>query len=292
MEEPELVSPKFSLSIADEDAQRLPERIDCQACGKHLIAIEKDPVHRKLNVKVLVSKVPEIVNRGERRGFLECPSCKAKTPIDLAIFGALPQPTRPVIYCNCMEEVKARIAVVLRVVENGLTIGREDFDAELVCVQLRKVLELIAFASLTANKESYAEIHKDFESHWNAKQLLVKLERIHPHFYPKPVQFNRQDEKGIIQSEDVAEGYLTRDEFVILYQKCSEVLHARNPFRSDPRVINFGISIRDWVSRIQRLLAVHYMQLAGTETRWVVFMEHPEDGKVHALTSEPVDVAG
>jgi hypothetical protein len=76
-----------------------------------------------------------------------------------------------------------------------------------------------------------------------------------------------------------------------LYQKCSEVLHARNPFRSDPRVVNFGRSIREWIGRIQKLLAVHYMYLAGSENLWVVFMEHPEDGKVHALTSEPVDAA-
>ncbi len=198
---------------------------------------------------------------------------------------------RPVMYCNCMEEVKSRVSVILGVAEGRVTIGREDFDAELVCVQLRKILELIAFASLTANKERYAEAHADFQSHWNAKRLLLNLERLHPHFYPKPVQFDRQDEKGIKHFADVTEGYLTRDEFVTLYQKCSEVLHARNPFRSDPRVINFDRSIKEWVDRIQKLLAVHYMRLAGSEKLWVVVMQHPEDGKVHALTSEPVDAA-
>jgi hypothetical protein len=190
-----------------------------------------------------------------------------------------------------MEEVKLRVGVILAIVERGLTVGREDFDAELVCVQLRKTLELIAFASLTANQARYAEAHADLESHWNAKRLLANLERLHPQFYPKPVQFGQQDEKGIKHLVDVTEGYLTREEFVTLYQKCSEVLHARNPFRSDPRVINFGRSIREWVDRIQKLLAVHYMHLAGLEKLWVVFMQHPEDGKVHAITSEPVDTA-
>ncbi len=169
------------------------------------------------------------------------------------------------MYCNCMEEVKLRVAIVLAVVEGGLTVGREDFDIELACIQLRKTLELVAFASLTANKERYAEVHADFESHWNAKRLLANLEKIHPHFYPKPVQFDRQDEKGIKHFGDVADGYLAREEFVTLYQNCSEVLHARNPFRSDPKVVNFGRSIREWASRIQMLLAVHVMQLAGTE---------------------------
>lgn len=194
-------------------------------------------------------------------------------------------------YCNCMEEVKLRIAMVLAVLEGKQTIGREDFDAELVCVHLRKSLELIAFASLTANKEQYATVYKDFESHWNAKRLLANLEKLHPPFYPRPVQLTGQDEKGVKHLADVTDGYLTRGEFIFLYQKCSEVLHARNPFRSDSRTINFGCSIREWVVRIQRLLALHYMQLAGSEKIWVVIMQHPEDGKVHTLTSEPVDPA-
>lgn len=197
----------------------------------------------------------------------------------------------PIMYCNCMEEVKLRIAIVLAVVEKGLTVGREDFDGEFVCIQLRKTLELIAFASLTANKERYAEVHADFESHWNAKRLLINLEKIHPHFYPRPIQLDGQNEKGVKHFANVADGYLTREEFVILYQKCSEALHARNPFRTDSKVINFGRSIREWVGRIQKLLAVHYMQLAGSENLWVVLMQHPDDGKVHALTSEPVDAA-
>ena len=31
----------------------------------------------------------------------------------------------PVMYCNCMEEVKLRVGVILAVVEKGLTVGRE-----------------------------------------------------------------------------------------------------------------------------------------------------------------------
>lgn len=61
------------------------------------------------------------------------------------------------MYCSCMEEVKLRVSVIQAVVEKGLTVGREDFDVELVCVQLRKTLELIAFASLTASQARYAE---------------------------------------------------------------------------------------------------------------------------------------
>jgi hypothetical protein len=190
-----------------------------------------------------------------------------------------------------MEDIKARVEVVLGVVERGVTVGRPDFDAEVACLNLRKILELIAFASLTANKEKYAEVHANFANHWRAKVLLQNLERIHPQFYPRPAFFSHQDANGIKHIDFLKDGFLTKDEFVTLYDKCSEVLHTWNPFRVDPRVVDFGISIRDWVTRIERLLAVHTIRLIEGDVHWLVYMQHPEDGKVHALTAMPVDAA-
>jgi hypothetical protein len=191
-----------------------------------------------------------------------------------------------------MEEVKLRLGLVLSVTDGSFSVGREDFDGELVCVQLRKTLELIAFASLTANKEKYAQTHADFATDWNAKRLLTKIEKIHPEFYPKPVEFAQQDPTGVKHFAEVTEGFLTRDEFVTLYNKCSEVLHAWNPFRTDPKIVNFGYSIRDWVGQIQRLLAVHWMRLVDSENIWLICMQYPEDGKVHALTAKPQEESG
>ena len=196
-----------------------------------------------------------------------------------------------VMYCNCMEEVKTRIALALSVVEGTLSVGREDFAAELVCVQLRKVLELIAFASLTANKSRYSETYRDFSQHWNAKRLLMNLERIHPNFYPCPIESDCEDEPGVKHFRDLADGFLTRDEFVNLYRKCSEVLHVRNPFQTGEKVINFGLSIKEWIARIQKLLAVHYMRLVDSQELWLVYMQSPKDGKVHALIVSPRQAA-
>ena len=197
-----------------------------------------------------------------------------------------------VMYCNCMEEVKRRLGLVLSVTDGHFSTSHEDFDGELVCLQLRKTLELIAFGSLAANKEKYAQTYSDFATHWNAKRLFAKLEKIHPQFYPQPVEFTPPDEHGGMHLLPVEDAFLTRDEFVTLYDKCSEVLHTWNPFRADPHVVNFGYSIRHWVERIQRLLAVHWMRLVDSEDIWLVYMQYPEDGKVHALTAKPADRAG
>ena len=86
-----------------------------------------------------------------------------------------------------MEEVRDRINLVRSVGEHNITTGREVFDVELVFVQLRKVLELIAFASLTANKDKYCAAHANFATHWRAKSMLEELEKINPDFYPMPI---------------------------------------------------------------------------------------------------------
>ena len=193
-------------------------------------------------------------------------------------------------YCRCMEEIKIRIGVVSSLLSGKIPIQREDVLGEFICVQLRKVLELIAFGSLTANKDAYAEAHRDFATHWNAKKLLSKLEHIHPEFYPRPIAFGPSDDKRIHHFEYVQDGFLTRGEFVILYRHCGEVLHARNPFRT-PTTIKFEGTMQEWVTRIQQLLKFHLMRLAGSEDVWVVQMEHPDDGKVHAIIGQPSDKA-
>lgn len=63
------------------------------------------------------------------------------------------------LYVNCMEEIRDRISLVESVGQHRLMTGFEACDQELVFLQFRKVLELVAFASLTANKEKYALAH-------------------------------------------------------------------------------------------------------------------------------------
>ncbi len=90
------------------------------------------------------------------------------------------------LYLNCMEEVRDRINLVTEVGDHKIAIGRPEFEVELVFVQLRKVLELIAFGSLIANKEKYSAAHEKFATHWKANRMLEELAKINPSFYPQP----------------------------------------------------------------------------------------------------------
>ena len=86
----------------------------------------------------------------------------------------------------------------------------------------------------------------------------------------------------------LADGFLTQEDFEILYNKCSGVLHARNPFRTDAATIDFGKPIIHWVNLIQKLLNMHYMRLVDDDDLWLVYMKYPDDGKVHVLKASPI----
>ncbi|MBI4378671.1 MAG: hypothetical protein HY578_06215 [Nitrospinae bacterium] len=189
------------------------------------------------------------------------------------------------IYCICMEDVKSRLSVVKTVAGGQLSTGSELFDYEFVSVQIRKSLELVAFASMTANKNLYAEAHAGFANHWKAKDMLNNLKRLHPGFYPQPIRLDHVKESGDKHFEHVEDGYLTQDDFVTLYDLCSEVLHTWNPFTKKERHIDFKRSVAEWVQRIDRLLRLHLMRFVDREEIWVVDMEYSEDGKVHAFTA-------
>lgn len=185
-----------------------------------------------------------------------------------------------------MDDIKHRLRKVDRILIGHSPMKHEGLDGEVVCLLIRKSLEQVAFASLIAHKEAYSKVHADFEKTWNAKRLLQKLASVHPDFYPRPVTFPTVDTGRVKHLLDVQDGYLTQEDFVFLYNTCSEVLHTWNPYRPGPRIVETQRPLAEWVQRIKRLLELHYMRPAGQSQVWVVQMQHPVDGKVHAFQAQ------
>lgn len=192
------------------------------------------------------------------------------------------------VYCAVLEQIKVRLSMVQSVVTGELNTGVELHNYEIAAMNLRKALELLAFGSLCANREAYAKVHADFATHWNAKKLLRKLEKIHPEFYPKPVVLQVLDPgpPRHLHFDYISEGFLTQAEFVDLYDLCSQIIHTPNPF-SPVRTIDFRRSVADWVNRIERLLRLHQMKLAGTPQTWLAELSAQGDGRAHAYVAKP-----
>ncbi len=191
-------------------------------------------------------------------------------------------------YMHCMEEVRMRLKLIKSIGAHKVATGNDMFDIELVFVQFRKALEVVAFGSLIANKDKYAANHARFAEHWKARLMLQELEKINPDFYPMPIGKPILQKNGTKHCPLVTDGFLTRDDFELLYGKASGFLHCRNPFTAKGPVEQIKYTPKQWVERIEVLLALHVMHL-DDGSKWVI--EVPEEAPVHLVTAAPYQAA-
>lgn len=135
-------------------------------------------------------------------------------------------------------------------------------------LQLRKLLELIAFSSLVSYQEAYRSVRSDIAKDWHADRILRRIESINPKFYPAPVDgFNKKDWNR------VTSGYLTRKQFERLYDTCGAILHSQNPFSKGKSSLSFHRKVPEYLGRIETLLSEHLVELA--ESRELIHVIAP-----------------
>src|SRR4051812_2567910 len=194
------------------------------------------------------------------------------------------------IYVKQMGEVRHRLGLVQAVLAGSVRSGHETFDAELIFIQLRKALELIAFGSLCANKQKFSQVYEKFADQWSAKRLFRDLEKVNPKFYPEPLEEPKQlpgaSDPRHFHFDRPVDGFMTQNEFVQLYDSSAEVLHIRNPFKRRDPTIRIGYTVEQWIARIKRLLSWHLMHLTDGGV-WVIKI--PNEGDVQAWPAAPND---
>ena len=89
-------------------------------------------------------------------------------------------------YCDLMEEVKSRVESISQLMAlPGMTMRTR---VESICLQLRMLLELVVFSSLVSNKDVWQKSKKELQSSQDISKKLRELKRLHPDFYPRPVE--------------------------------------------------------------------------------------------------------
>ena len=189
-----------------------------------------------------------------------------------------------------MEEIKRRTEVVDGFLDGRCQAMYVQTTAESVCLQLRKILELIALASLAANKEEYESHRKRFHADWNAHKILAGLQKANPAFYPKPTTQLKDEATGtVVETVEVKSGYLTKSEFKSVYTKCGAILHARNPFSGKEQDIkSFLAQVPRWMQKIRTLLNHHQIQLVDQHRQLWVVMRAESDDRVHVAEFERI----
>jgi hypothetical protein len=191
-------------------------------------------------------------------------------------------------YCDLMEEIKRRISVIDFFLSGKGHALYQPPTLESVTLQLRKVLELIAFGSLVANKEAYEAVYSKVSKAWNAGDLLAELERVNPHFYPVPVTQEQDKESGAWKHKARAPDYLAKTDFKEVYGRCGVMAHAANPFSKGIDYTYYQAKLPLWRGQIINLLNIHEMVLVGNPATYVVMMTVDGDDRVHWYKLEPV----
>ena len=194
-------------------------------------------------------------------------------------------------YCSCMVEIKLRTEVITGFLLGTVSAKYLPPNVESVCLQFRKILELIALGSLIAHKEDYSRQRANFAQDWHAAKILKAIEKINPAFYPVPTKQVLDASGKVIRVEDVRGPYLTRGDFVNLYETCSNLLHASNPFGKPKDYEGFWKAAPNWLAKMMTLLNHHQIQLPQDDLQLWLLMESKDDGKPWGFFMQKVGAA-
>lgn len=158
-----------------------------------------------------------------------------------------------------MLEIRRRENVIIEI-HNGIYKAKYLIvDYEVIFFQLRKILEIIVKAPILINESEYRSISNKPQDDWRIRDIMNKLEKINPKFYPQPIDIiekeNLPDE--FINKES---GFLTKEDLCEAYDYCNNYLHAHNPLKKDESEINFNNEwnrIAEILNKIHSLLNSH-----------------------------------
>jgi len=195
-------------------------------------------------------------------------------------------------YATLMQLVKLRIDLVDRLMQDKDKLPIVP-RFEIVALQFRQILELIAFGSLVANEKVYTAAHADFAKEWNAKKLLIKLEKLNPNFYPTPLREVAANIPGVLlKHEKITSGFLSRKDFVDVYQECSEIIHTSNPYglSNTNNFPDLTKRFANWKEQIVRLLTLHELRMLNDPGRALCTMNAGGTNEVQVTRFEPAPV--
>jgi hypothetical protein len=73
------------------------------------------------------------------------------------------------------------------------------------------------------------------------------------------------------------DGFLTKNEFITVYNSLGDILHAKNPFSTPPEYGQFKILISDTIGKIINLLNTHQIRLYKSPNFLLVHMKEDRD---------------
>jgi hypothetical protein len=130
-------------------------------------------------------------------------------------------------YLEQLREVKERGNVFQAFSRGTANAIYEEATVEVATLQLRKILELLAFGFVLATGEKAIPAYVSFAKYKNVKEFFSQLRKLNKDYYFQPV-IQKRNEQGEMQwIYPAADEYLTPEDFDILFEHCDRVLEPR-----------------------------------------------------------------
>lgn len=176
-------------------------------------------------------------------------------------------------YIRVMNDIKRRVDVAQAFLDLRANAIYKPTQIESAVLQIRMIAELVALGSIAAHTEIFKQHQMRFKGHWNPVDIFKDIERINPGYYPRPFKAIERD-NGITDHQYLGDDeYLTKPQLIEMHGRCSDLLHAKNPFGKPANYKWYWEQSPIWLSRIIKLLNFHEIYLLGTERMWVVQMD-------------------
>jgi hypothetical protein len=191
------------------------------------------------------------------------------------------------VYVGMMEEIKLRVKGLHQYYRGEATMAHGQIAREFCFLQLRMICEIMAIGCLLIHKH-HSDV-KQFEKLWHAGDVMDRLERLNPNFFPKAVTITRLPDTNF-DCKDVTPAPLTKKQFLTMYGKCGAQLHRGTIKEIATGIPASSIDLTDaheMSNKIIELLRVHRIASADNKNHFFCRMENgPPGSGVAMLTAK------
>jgi hypothetical protein len=192
------------------------------------------------------------------------------------------------LYQSIMTEAMIRAFSVNTATKTPTTIPQA-LIREYCFLQLRMLCELIALGCLVAHGDVTQT--KYFQKAYKADDILERLGKLHPDFYPFPFKPifeppSAKDPSGSITLTELTDDYLKKEELIQLYAKCGSVLHKGSlrrllALKMTPEENPYH-EITFWGQKLLNLLTAHRISRIGYRFHFLAFLNLTAPGSDQA----------
>ena len=184
-------------------------------------------------------------------------------------------------YLECMNELKRLMSFASKYLKNRQNLRFENLQItiEILCLQYRKIFELIAISSLSTNKKSFTKKHDHILYGYQPEKIMSGIRKINPKFYQVPVINIPKNNEPIYYFKERETDIFSDKELCKAWKLCSEYLHIRNPFKTG---LNGDVILNlffEWHQKIVNHFYNHSIMLSNSDKHFLVSMDFSEESK-------------